>query len=267
MLIGTKITSSWSLPLGDAPFSRHDADDDERHAAHEDVFADRAAAVGKQRFRHRAAEHDDGGILLHVVGVEELPFGHRPIASRGKVFAGALRRSLIIEVAVTHREPAAALGQGGFDIGQRLDRGGVVGHQRGDIAGVADAGGAGPDQHQIGPEGADAVENFLPAAFAHRQHGDHGGDADDDAEQRKHGPKDVDAQRAPGGDERFLHARHQADGAFEAAMVCRANSLCGSSATIPVSSRIRPSWMRTMRLACCATFSAWVIRMIVRPSA
>ena len=57
------------------------------------------------------------------------------------------------------------------------------GTKRDDIAGVANAGGAGADQHQIGAEGADAVEHFLPAAFAHRQHGDHGGDADDDAEQ------------------------------------------------------------------------------------
>jgi hypothetical protein len=126
---------------------------------------------------------------------------------------------LIIDIAEAHSGAAVALGERAFDVRQGLDGGGVVRHERGDIAGVADAGGAGADQHQISPEGADAVENFLPAAFAHRQHGDHGGDADDDAKQRESCAKNVDAQRAPRGNQRFLRARHQADGAFEAVMV------------------------------------------------
>ncbi len=131
--------------------------------------------------------------MLHVVGVEKLPLGNQPLARLGKVFAGALDRGLIIYAAIAHGGPAAALGQGGFDVGQRFDRGGVVGHQGRDIAGIANTGGARPDQHQVGPEGADAVQHFLPAAFADREHRNHRANADDDTEQGEDGPKNVDA--------------------------------------------------------------------------
>ena len=100
--------------VGRGAFFGHHADDEERHAFHQHVFADRTIAVGKERFRHRAAEHDDGGVVFHVVGVEKLSFGHRPIARRGEVFAGSLHRGLIIDVAETHGGPAVALGQRGF---------------------------------------------------------------------------------------------------------------------------------------------------------
>jgi hypothetical protein len=76
--------------VGRRAFLGHDADYDKRDALHQNVLANRAAAVGEKGFRHRAAEHNDGGVLFHVVGVKKLSLGHRPVARRRKILAGSL---------------------------------------------------------------------------------------------------------------------------------------------------------------------------------
>ena len=116
--------------VGRCAFLAHDADDEKGCVAHEDILAHGAAAVGKERARHGAAEDHDRGILFHVLGVEELPLGDGPIPRGGKILAGALSRGLVVQVAVARGQPAAALRQRGLDVGQGFERDGILDHLR-----------------------------------------------------------------------------------------------------------------------------------------
>src|SRR5262245_58220432 len=111
--------------------------------------------------------------------MEKLALGDRPVARQRKFHTRALHGSLIIEVLVAYSCPAATLGQSGFYVRQCFDRGSVVRNESRDITGIAYAYGAGPDKHQISAEGADPIDDFLPAAFADGQHRHHRGDAND----------------------------------------------------------------------------------------
>jgi hypothetical protein len=60
---------------------------------------------------------------------------------------------------------------------------------------------AGHHHQQVGAQAADLLDDLLPCAAADGNHGDHGGDADDDAEHGEGAAQLVQTQRVEGGDE------------------------------------------------------------------
>src|SRR3989344_470331 len=108
---------------------------------------------------------------------------------------------------------------------------------------------AGPHDEKVGADGLDARLDRVLRSLPDRDHADDRTDADDDAQNRQSRPDFVSRKRDMG----FLED------------IKRIHEWCIIFCPCVVASlTMRPSLMKMIRLACCATSDSWVMRMTVR---
>ena len=196
---GTKTTSSWSVPLGDAPRARHHADDLERHVVDQRCTGRpdrrrRGTASSRRSGRARPPPRSSSTSVL----VKKVPRATGQLRAHGKSRRRRRHAGLIVDVAEAHgRRAAAARAPRRSTLGSASIASASAGVSVATVPPMpARVAALRPDQQQVGAHRADAVEHALLGAVADGEHRDHRGDADDDAEQRQHGAEEVRLQRS-----------------------------------------------------------------------
>ena len=145
-------------------------------------FADRAVRV-EQFTAHGGTDDAHGLAGAFFAGAEEAACGQFPVAG-GEIIGGAAGDGGGPVAAADHHHHALAGGR--RDGVQRADldfyRFRIFGLERGRAGEAVGHALAGTQHQQVAAEAADLVRHGLRRAVAQRDHGDHGADADDDAE-------------------------------------------------------------------------------------
>ena len=176
------------------------ADHHERHLADADHLPERVA-IAEQVAYHRFAEQRDLGRAGEIRRVETLAGGDHPIAHLEMLGRDPVEHCRPVVVARHHLAGAAQLGSSCLHfLDLALDGVGVVLRQRVARARAharsARGHRAGKQHDQVRAERLDLFLHTRLGARAHPDHGDHGGNADDDAEHGERAAKLVDPQRA-----------------------------------------------------------------------
>ena len=164
---------------------REDAHDREPALAQPDGDVDPRDA---EPLRGRRPQHD--GRVPGGRPVEEDALGDRPVQrlEEGEVRGedgDAAGLALGDQVGAPHGRVHGAHGRDRLDGPQPPDHPGGVERQ---ARGLAAEGLPGRHGQQVGPEAVDRGQEVRAAGLGDRQHGDHRGDADGDADRRQHGP-------------------------------------------------------------------------------
>ena len=189
-------------PETSAHFREH-ADDLEGDASDQQRAADQELGIHLQIRRHLGAEHREAALGRQVPGGEHAPVGHCQAMHFGVAFRGAVHHVVQVPVAELDLPPGAELrhhrGQHLAVPTQRF----VVVHGERDAVGRGDAAKEGLPWHHRQHPGAEALDLLVDGplgARAKSDHGDHRGDADDDAEHGEAGTQQI------GDDGRQRHA-------------------------------------------------------------
>ena len=159
------------------------------------------AADPEQFLRHGCAEQGHLGAGAQLLGLEVAPLVDLPAAGDEVVAVDGLDGGRPVEVAHHGLAVAAQGWRGGDDFGDFALEGDGIGFGEALLgtygrSGAAAAGGAGAHHEDVAAHGLNLAIDFGLGAGAHRDHGDDGGDADDDAEDRQRAAQEVDAQGA-----------------------------------------------------------------------
>ncbi len=171
------------------------AGDLEGGPAEEDILADRAFNIVEQVAGRRCSKHHGPDAPVHIVGGEEGAVFQAALLGNRPVLGGSLDTAAIVIAADPQRCTARSRGNGCEHIVQLAERLNILQGQGGNgVAPHARARCARPHEQQVRAHGFKARHHFLLAALTDRQHGDHGGHANDHTQQGKRGAEEVRPQ-------------------------------------------------------------------------
>ena len=188
VLMGMRAVSSWLKKPPPAPFFSSTPITWKLGAVDLHDLAD-GVVVAEQVGDHVLPEHDDVPLGAVVLVREEGAAGDVPVAHHGVVRRGADEGGLPVVLQVLELLAADRLRLHAGDVGHgRLDGGRIVDGERADRAESlphpADVGAAGHDGEEVAAQALDPLRDARGGALPDGDHGDHGADADEDAEDR-----------------------------------------------------------------------------------